>query len=191
MRQPKCSEVAVYHAHIFCSVKGGTEIILSVPLASKLSAQEQEKHSQILSLSLSSHLGNGNLYLQTVGAGGEHEIFKSTSLHSPPPSLPGLHALSLPTPPLTLFISEMHCKAACQWCIPCFVSLTSQWWDAAELLILHASSSVHCFHSSPWHDSWPVVTWGWETPVFLDLDPHAFSNKIRLYTWGRGWGEEH
>lgn len=141
MRQPKCSEVAVYHAHIFCSVKGGTEIILSVPLASKLSAQEQEKHSQILSLSLSSHLGNGNLYLQTVGAGGEHEIFKSTSLHSPPPSLPGLHALSLPTPPLTLFISEMHCKAACQWCIPCFVSLTSQWWDAAELLILHASSS--------------------------------------------------
>lgn len=52
-----------------------------MPLASKLPAQEQAQHSQILSLSLSGHLGNGNLYLQTVGAGGEHEILKST----PPP----------------------------------------------------------------------------------------------------------
>lgn len=94
MRQPNCSEVAVYHAHIFCSVKGGTEIILSVPLASKLSAQEQEKHSQILSLSLSSHLGNGNLYLQTVGAGGEHEILKST-LSLFPSSLPAWPACPL------------------------------------------------------------------------------------------------
>lgn len=162
-----------------------------MPLASKLPAQEHAKHSQILSLSLSSHLGNGNLYLQTVGAGGEHEILKSTSLYSPPPSLPGLPALSLPTPPLTLFISEMHCKAACQLCIPCFVSLTSQWRVTAEHLMLHPSSSeksssVYCLHSSPWHDSWPVVTWGWETPVFLDPDPHAFSNKIHPYTWGEG-----
>ena len=94
---------------LFCG--GGTEIILSVPLAPRLPAQEQATHSQILSLSLSSHLGNGNLYLQTVGAGGEHEILKSTSRCSPPPSPLGLPPLSLPTPPpLPLFISEMHCK---------------------------------------------------------------------------------
>lgn len=43
----------------------------------------RQKHSQRLSFSLSSHLGNGNLYQQTVGAGGEHEILKSTSLFPP------------------------------------------------------------------------------------------------------------
>lgn len=88
-----------------------------MPLASKLPAQEQAQHSQILSLSLSSHLGNGNLYLQTVGAGEEHEILKSTSRSLPPPSpcLSGLPPLSLPMPPLSLFITEMHCKAAHQW----------------------------------------------------------------------------
>ena len=86
---------------LFCG--GGTEIILSVPLAPKLPAQEQATHSQILSLSLSSHLGNGNLYLQTVGAGGEHEILKSTSRYSPPPSPLGLPPLSLPTPPSHTF----------------------------------------------------------------------------------------
>lgn len=81
-----------------------------MPLASELPVHEHAKRSQILSLSLRSHLGNGNLYLQTVGAGAEHEILKSTSLRSPPPSPPGLPALSLPTPPLALLISEMRSK---------------------------------------------------------------------------------
>lgn len=69
-----------------------------MPLASKLAAQEQAKRSQILSLSLSSHLGNGNLYLQTVGAGGEHEISnRHLSLSAPPSSLPW------PASPLTSY----------------------------------------------------------------------------------------
>lgn len=85
---------------LFCG--GGPAIILSVPLASELPAQQQAKHSQILSLSPPSHLGNDNLYLQTVGAGEEHEISNRTSRRSPPPSLrpsrPGPPALSLPAP---------------------------------------------------------------------------------------------
>lgn len=131
-----------------------------MPLASKLPAEEQATQSQILSLSLSSHLGNGNLYLQTVGAGGEHEILKSTSLCFPPPFLHGLSPLSLPTPPLTLFISEMHCKAARQL----GVLLRSLVCNKSNILLVsncrapchsshssssEESSSVHCLHSSP------------------------------------------
>lgn len=91
-----------------------------MPLASKLAAQEQAKRSQILSLSLSSHLGNGNLYLQTVGAGGEHEISnRHLSLSAPPPPSHGLPPLSLPTPLLALLISEMPRKSAPrQLCAP-------------------------------------------------------------------------
>lgn len=53
------------------------EIILSVPRGSRASPTESGS-SHILSFSPSSHLGNGNLYLQTVGAGGEREILKSS-----------------------------------------------------------------------------------------------------------------
>lgn len=96
-----------------------------------------------------------------------------------PPSLASLPSHFLR--PLSHFsIREMLCEAACQ-----FVSLTSQQWVTAERLMLHPSSSVHCLHS--WPDNfWPVVTQGWETPVFLDPDPHAFSNKIQPYSRGRG-----
>lgn len=99
--QSECMSVpevaAVYHACIFCPRgRRDGEIILSVPRGSRASPSESGS-SQILSFSPSSHLGNGNLYLQTVGAGGEREILKS-SLPSPlPPSIPrlGLRALSL------------------------------------------------------------------------------------------------
>lgn len=81
------------------------EIILSVPRASP----SESGSSQILSLSPSSHLGNGNLYLQTVGAGGEREILKS-SLPSPPTPFhssawPARPLAFFPTPPCALFIS--------------------------------------------------------------------------------------
>lgn len=143
---------------LFCGA--GTEIILSMPLASRLPAQEQAKHSQILFLSLSSHLGNGNLYLQSVGAGGEHEILKSTSLYSPPPSFPGLSGLSLPTPPLTLFIGEMLCEAACQLCIPWFCESNIPPANVCGASHAASFSSEHCLHSLPdttsdrwWHEA--------------------------------------
>lgn len=79
-----------------CRGRRDGEIILSVPRGSRAS-QSESGSSQILSFSPSSHLGNGNLYLQTVGAGGEREILKSSLLSPLPPSIPrlGLHALSL------------------------------------------------------------------------------------------------
>lgn len=112
MRQPARLEVfvsCVSGVHLlFCG--GGPGIILSVPLASELPAQQQAKHSQILSLSPPSHLGNHNLYLQTVGAGEEHEISNRTSRPLPsslPPSLPAWPACPLTSCPPPLFISEM------------------------------------------------------------------------------------
>lgn len=87
---------AAYHAYGFCSVEEGLKSSYLCLWLRKLLAQEQAPHSQILFHSLSSYLGNRNcnLYLQTVGAGGEHEILKST-LFSPL----GHPPLSLPTPP--------------------------------------------------------------------------------------------
>lgn len=78
-QQPERPEVfkAVYHAYGFCSVEEGLKSSYLCPwLLSFL-----HKNSQILSLSLSSHLGNSNLFffLPTVGAGRHHEILKSTS----------------------------------------------------------------------------------------------------------------
>lgn len=92
----KCLEVfkAAYHACavLFC---GGLNMsYLCLWLLSSLHKNRQS--SQILSLSLSSHLGNSNLFLQSVGAGGQHEILKSTSLCSP---LPTTRLLSWPAPP--------------------------------------------------------------------------------------------
>lgn len=100
MRQPACLEVfrAAYQACIFLFCGGGPGIILSMPLASELPAQQQAQHSQILSLSLLSHLGNDNLYLQTVGAGEEHEISNRPLAASLRPSWLDPPALSLPAP---------------------------------------------------------------------------------------------
>lgn len=115
---------------------GGTGIILSMPLASRLPAQQQAKHSQILSLSLPSHLGNGNLYLQTVGAGEEHEISKRASLLSPsslPPSLACLPPLTScpPTPP-----SSVKCSA-------------EQRASYASFGLLQKVSRCRCIHPLP------------------------------------------
>lgn len=97
-----------------CERRRDGEIILSVPRGSRASPSESES-SQILFFSPSSHLGNGNLYLQTVGAGGEREILKRL----PPPPLPcppqrGLHALSLSSlrPLLHFSSAQVHHSAA-------------------------------------------------------------------------------
>lgn len=85
-----CSEVfrAVYHAYRFWSEKVGWvgRLELSYLCLWLLSfLHENRRNSQILSLSLLCHLGNSNLYLQSVGGGGQHEILKSTSPCSPSP----------------------------------------------------------------------------------------------------------
>lgn len=93
-----------------CEGRRDGEIILSVPRGSRASLSKSES-SQILSLSPSSHLGNGNLYLQTVGAEGEREILKKTPTPPTPTAplsssaWPACPLAFFPTPPSALFIS--------------------------------------------------------------------------------------
>lgn len=152
-----------------------------MPLASRFPAQEQAKHSQILSLSLSSHLGNGNLYPQSVGAGGEHEILKSTSLYSPPPSLPGLPALSLPTPPLTLFNPGNALRSGLPVC-------KSNIPTVSDCRAPHAASLQLCslFTFLAWHNFWPVVTQGWENTSFSGSRPSCILKQNTPLFLGEG-----
>lgn len=186
---------AVYHACIFCPRGGGGsggrrdgEIILSVPPRGSRASPSESGSSQILSFSPPSHLGNGNLYLQTVGAGGEREILKS-GLPSPPTPFhssawPARPLAFFPTPPCALFISASaslrRSGSAGPLPHPLFL-FPLLWCERASVSNPLTSAHVFAFHGCWRHEAR-------EAPVFLDLDPCVFTKGHRAVRERKGWG---
>lgn len=91
-----------------CARGEGTEKSSYLCPEGSRASQSASENSQILSFTPSSHLGNDNLYLQTVGAGGDCEFLKrSPSLPVPLSSLawPAWPLAFFPSPSSALFIS--------------------------------------------------------------------------------------
>lgn len=89
------------------------------------SHRNRQNHSQILSLFLTGHPSNHDLYLHTVGADGDHEILKSAPFYSPPLPSPLLHPPPFPltsyapshTFPSVRCIAKLpaNCGLLCAW----------------------------------------------------------------------------
>lgn len=187
---------AVYHACIFCPRGGGGsggrrdgEIILSVPPRGSRASPSESGSSQILSFSPPSHLGNGNLHLQTVGAGGEREILKS-GLPSPPTPFhssawPARPLAFFPTPPCALFISASASlrRSPLGFCRP---PPPPTFFISPALVRASVSNPLTSAHVFAFHGCWRHEAQG--APVFLDLDPCVFTKGHRAVRERKGWG---